>query len=346
MSIAVSQYIQIPKEGVPPKEKRDLIEQSLPAPRVIPGWKFKGYVWPRVKQLRTRNKDGNSDNTVRLGGTKDHETLEVTIPKGVDVTKHPPSLRQDGEEQAVLNGFNRTKEIPVHGYEHWIYAEYEEDLSTRTEFQDTTEDAVDDLRATFNRDEGAVTITEEEIKELIRNRFASRIDFESGVTDADKDAMVRYVESLDLNLSGNKEKGLVNSVIKQFKRVGRVEAYTRDEAETFVNNGGFGADLINTKDTTRVLRLWKKIMLNYIACRNPLKLIDYSTGATSHEMIDKDLKEVQEELEELYTITIRFVSLVLVDKITDPLRRPWTWFGSIYQKIGTPKPSNGLVKHD
>ena len=87
-------------------------------------------------------------------------------------------------------------------------------------------------------------------------------------------------------------------------------------------------------------------MLNYIASRNPLKLIDFSTGATSHEMIDTDLKGMQDELEELYNITIRFVSLVLVDKITDPLRRPWVWLGSIYQKIGTPKPSNGLVEHD
>tara|TARA_B100001996_G_scaffold153098_1_gene116499 strand:- start:445 stop:1476 length:1032 start_codon:yes stop_codon:yes gene_type:complete len=343
LSIQESQYIPIPKDGVPPEELRTQIESLLPPPRIIPGWKFVGYRWPRVSQIQTRDKDGNVDNTVRLGGTGDRETLETTLPKGVDITKHPPSFFG---ALRLLNGFNRTKKIPQAGYEYWIYSEYEEDLLTRTEFQATTDEAVDDLRATFNRDEGAVVITTDEIQELVRNRFDTRIDFESEVTDEDKAAMVRYVESLNLNLSGNQEKGIVNSVLRDFKRRGRIESVTRKEAETFVNEGGFGADVINTKDITRLLRLWPKIMENYIQYPHKgLNLIDFNSGATSHDQVDDSFAETQRFLENLDELSTQYGTLRSFYKIKDPTRKPWHWLGSIFQKIGTPRPTDGLVRH-
>ena len=81
-------YIPIPKEGVS-LELRAEVEKQLPEPLVFPGWKFTGYHWPKLSQIKTKDEVGNTDNSVRLGGTGvANESLPATLAKGIDITKH------------------------------------------------------------------------------------------------------------------------------------------------------------------------------------------------------------------------------------------------------------------
>ena len=71
-------FIQVPLKGVP-TELRAEIEAALPTPLKVPGWKFKHYVWRKVTQINTKDKQGFTDNSVRLSGTGDNETLEQSL---------------------------------------------------------------------------------------------------------------------------------------------------------------------------------------------------------------------------------------------------------------------------
>ena len=52
--------------------------------------------------------------------------------------------------------------------EEWIFAQYEIDESTKTEFQVTKQDYIDDFRAASNGGDGAKVITKEELIEVGR----------------------------------------------------------------------------------------------------------------------------------------------------------------------------------
>ena len=143
-------FITVPCKGVP-TELRAEIEAALPTPLKVPGWKFKGYVWRKLTQINTKDKRGFTDNSVRLSGTGDNETLEQSLRKGIDTTKLTPSLYPNDN---LLNGFNRLKQLIETGYKEWIFAVYEEDKETATEFQSSHEEFVDDFRAAANKRDG------------------------------------------------------------------------------------------------------------------------------------------------------------------------------------------------
>ena len=77
-------YIPIPKEGVS-LELRAEVEAQLPEPLVFPGWKFTGYYWPKLSQIKTKDEVGNTDNSVRLGGTCAVSYTHLPLPTTPDV---------------------------------------------------------------------------------------------------------------------------------------------------------------------------------------------------------------------------------------------------------------------
>ena len=223
------------------------------------------------------------------------------------------------------NGFNRLKELLNQCYEEWPVANYEPDPSTRTEFQDSLYDCLQDLRRTSNRDAGAKPITDDEILEGLIERFENR--------KKDRDQMVKYITLLDLNLTDRKIKGLVTTALRRFERRGNVESYTREQAEEYLDSLGGGWDLVNTRDTTRVLRMWTRIMDNYVKNEIPLDLAAFNTGATSHQMIDENLEDTMEELVALDELTLKYAAVRNKLLYSDPELNPWNWVGQIPQKI-------------
>ncbi len=72
-------YINVPKTGVP-LPLREEIEKALPQPLVRPGFTFIGYKWIKLSQINYKDKAGNTNNPVRLDGTRrDGETLRASL---------------------------------------------------------------------------------------------------------------------------------------------------------------------------------------------------------------------------------------------------------------------------
>lgn len=321
--------IKIPHKGVPAK-LRAQIEEILPQPLVVAGWKFNGYKWRRLDQINTKDADGNTDNTVRIGGTGTNEVLQISLKDGLDPSKLTPSIFPNDN---LLNGFNRVKNLGLNGYEEWIFAEYEIDESTKTEFQVTKQDYIDDFRAAANGGDGAKVITREELIELGRKRFESR-------KDRSKKAVARWVHSLDLNLSNDQVNGIAQVVSKDFARRGIIESYSRDEAEVKIATLGLGCDILNTKDSTRALRIFPKIMRNYVNNGTIYKFATFHSDASTHQEVDDGRKDSQKELIGMHNLVMDYASEVCKSQG----QIPWECLGHLSQKIGSETPGvNGLV---
>ena len=328
-TLKTKMFIKIPKKGVPANIRKQ-VEAALPEPLVVAGWKFVKYVWRRLDQVNTKDADGNSDNTVRIGGTGANDVLKTSLAKGLNTSKLTPSIFPDDN---LLNGFNRYKNLALNGYEEWIFAEYEIDESTKTEFQVTKQDYIDDFRAAANGGDGAKIITKEELVELGRKRFETR-------PDRSKKAVARWVHSLDLNLSNDQVNGVSQTVSKDFARRGIINSFTRDEAEAHLSNSGIGADILNTKDNTRTLRMFPKIMKNYVNNGTVYKYVDFHSDATTHKEIDDGREESQKEFMNMHNLCMDYASAVCKNhgKIS------WERLGALSQKIGSEKEgTNGLA---
>lgn len=322
-------FYEIPRKSVPLKLKRQ-IENDLPEPLEVAGWKFNRYVWRNLNQINTKDVDGNTDNTVRIGGTGTNETLRKSLSRGIDVTKLTPSVFPNDN---LLNGFNRVKNLSLSGYQEWIFAEYEIDESTKTEFQSNTQDYLDDFRAASNGGDGAKVITKEELIEVGRKRFECR-------EDHGKKAVARWVHSLDLNFSKQEVNGIAQKISKDFARRGIIESMSRDEAEQKIKDLGLGCDVLNTKDTTRVLRMFPKIMSNTINNGTVYKYVTFSSDAVSHEEVDDGRVNSESEITELHNQIMDYASAICKNQG----KVSWECLGHLSQKIGgeTPGP-NGLV---
>jgi hypothetical protein len=323
-------YFKIPHKGVSAKMRAE-IESALPEPLVVAGWKFIRYVWRRLDQINTKDQDGNSDNTVRIGGTGTNDTLQKSLSRGLDSNKLTPSIFPNDN---LLNGFNRYKNLAANGYEEWIFAEYQIDESTKTEFQVTEQDYIDDFRAASNGGDGAKVITKEELIEVGRKRFETR-------TDRSKKAVARWVHSLDLNFSKDQVNGIAQTVSKDFARRGIINSFSRSEAEEKVEALGIGADLLNTKDSTRVLRLFPKIMKNYISNGTIFKYVTFHSDAITHQEVDEGRVDSEKEMKEMHNLIMDYASEVCKNRG----ELSWECLGHLSQKIGVEKSGvNGLAE--
>jgi hypothetical protein len=322
--------ISISRRGVSPL-LRAQIESKLPDPLKIPGWKFNAYRWRNLTQINTKNSDGSTDNSVRIGGTGDAENLQISLRKGIDITELTPSIYPNNN---LINGFNRLKNLLELGYKEWIFAEYVEDESTRTEFQESFDECLDDFRATANKGNGQKVISDKEVEELGRKRFQNR-------KDQSKQSISKWIRTLDLNWSGQKVDGVANKICKDFTRKGVIESYNRDEALQYLIQNGIGADLLNTKDSTRVARLYPQIMKNFVENGVTMDLALFDSDACSHEELDKRQTDTIEELKEMDELVIKYAAKRMMMIGT----HPWNIVGSLSQKIGvlTKKLINGLV---
>jgi hypothetical protein len=315
-------FIKIPKKGAAAATRKQ-VEAALPAPLVVAGWRFKRYVWRCLDQVNTKDADGNSDNTVRIGGTGVNDVLKTSLEKGLNTSKLTPSIFPDDN---LLNGFNRYKNLALNGYEEWIFAEYEIDESTKTEFQVTKQDFIDDFRAAANGGDGAKVITKDELVELGRKRFEVR-------ADRSKKAVARWVHSLDLNLSNDQVNGIAQTVSKDFARRGIINSFTRDEAEAHLESSGIGADILNTKDSTRTLRMFPKIMRNYVNNGSIYKYVDFHSDATTHQEIDDGREDSHKELMMMHNLCLDYTSAVCKNHGKISFQR----LGALSQKIGDEK---------
>jgi len=319
----MSNFISIPKNSVPLK-LREHIEALLPEPISYPGWKFNRYCWIKLTQINTKDAAGNTDNSVRVGGTEggtgSRDALEVSLERGIDVTKQTPSVYP---EENLADGFGRLKKLLKLGYTEWVFSEYIFDEETCTEFQSGMDDALDDFRMSANADDGKKPFTVKEVAELCRKRFSNR--------KRDKQTIVKYINSLYHNFSGQQVDAIAKNVIKHYKRKGVIESYDRDEAQNFLKTIGVGADLLNTKDATRTARLFPQIMRNFVDNGTTMDIALFDSDACSHEELDKRQQETIKELDEMDAL----VMLYAAKRMTMTLKNvnPYNILGSIPQKI-------------
>ena len=318
--------IQIPLSGVP-KELRQQIEELLPEPLTVPGWKFTGYKWCKLTQINTKDSQGNTDNSVRISGTGDNEVLEISLRKGLDTSCQTPSIYPNHNS---LNGFNRLKQLKRIGYKEWIFAQYERDESTSTKFQETFEDALDDARASMNKGFGQKVITDNELEELARKRFSKR-------DDQTKDSVKEWIFTLDLNLSPQKVEGIAAKVVKDFSRKGVIDSYERKEAQEFLDSLGIGADLLNTYgvnagsgDPTRVLRTMYQIMKNFVDNEDTMNIALFDSKAASHDELDTNRKCAVDHLEAIDRLIMDYAS----SRLKNYNIKPYAVLGSIPQAVG------------
>ena len=318
--------ISIPLTGVP-KELRMQIEELLPEPLKVPGWKFSGYKWRKLTQINTKDSNGNTDNSVRISGTGDNEVLQVSLGKGLDTSCLTPSIYPNDN---LLNGFNRLKNLKAIGYKEWIFAEYQPDESTSTKFQETFEDALDDARASMNKGFGQKIITDNELEELARKRFSKR-------DDQTKHSVKEWISTLDLNLSSQKIEGIAAKVVKDFSRKGVIDSYERKEAQEFLDSLGIGADLLNTYgvnagsgDPTRVLRTMYQIMKNFVDNEDTMNIALFDSQAASHSELDANRKCTVDHLKSIDRLIMDYASARLKNFDT----KPYEVLGSIPQAVG------------
>jgi hypothetical protein len=319
--------ISIPLSGVP-KELRQQIEELLPEPLIVPGWKFSGYKWRKLTQINTKDNLGNTDNSVRISGTGANETLEVSLRKGLDTSCLTPSIYPNDN---ALNGFNRLKQLKGIGYKEWIFAQYERDESTSTKFQETFEDALDDARASMNKGFGQKVITDNELEELARKRFSKR-------DDQNKDSVKEWISTLDLNLSSQKIEGIAAKVVRDFSRKGIIDSYERKEAQQFLDDLGIGADLLNTYnvnsgdsgDVTRILRSMYQIMKNFVDNEDTMNIALFDSQAASHEELLQNRQNTLTYLNSIDQLVMSYASARLKNFTV----KPYEIIGSIPQAIG------------
>ena len=329
----------------------------------VPGWKVDTLFWIDISDVNTQQPDGTTNNSIRLGGTGDQDSLEADVAKGLSTTVPLLSLWDSSvSKNDLLDWFNRIEEFSRQGYTRLPAVRYVRDKPT--EFQKTEQDAVDDFRAVANRRNGQKPITDNEVIELLGNRFECYLPIE---TDDEfenlKDDMVRYLEKLDLGLSPNEIKGKANTVIRDFKRRGNVEYFSRQSAESWAqkmnevwdtqyqqtldDKFNINPNIVNAKDSTRALRMFKQLMQDFVATQKPYQFITFNSGATSHDEIDDGVKETLKELEELQKLVIDYVNTYHYVFDNGKHVPTWDYKGSIPQKIGKdgsiPKNDLGLA---
>ena len=314
--------INLEKSGVP-TSKKNLIEKTLPTPKQYAGWKFKTYRWGNPSKLVIKH-NGFTDNSVRRGGTPDTESLEELLRRGLDPTKLTISVCPDNK---VINGFTRTKKLITIGYKEWIYAVYEPDEDTKTEFQEDIGDYLDDMRLGANEGDGSTPATPEDFQEIGIKRFENR-------KDKSTLAVSRWVNSIPHPFSKKQVEGIANHVMKFHKRKGVVQRYDRDEAVKKIAKIAPNAEVLNTKSKTYMTRMFtQKIMPSVINGNDPIEFVTFHSDATTHKELDVARSDTNTFLSELHLELIKYGRAY--DK--NPIQG-WKNLGALAQKIGKEDP--------
>ena len=314
--------INVEKSGVP-TSKKNLIEKTLPTPKQYAGWKFKTYRWGNPSKLVIKH-NGFTDNSVRRGVTQDTESLEELLRRGLDPTKLTISVCPDNK---VINGFTRTKKLITIGYKEWIYAVYEPDEDTKTEFQEDLEDYLDDMRLGANEGDGSTPATTEDFQEIGIKRFQNR-------KDKSTLAVSRWVNSIPHPFSKKQVEGIANHVMKHHKRKGVVQKYSRDEAEKKIAKLAPNAEVLNTKSKTYMTRIFtQKIMPSVINGNDPIEFVTFHSDATTHKELDDARSDTNTFLLELHLELIKYGKAYNKNPI-----QGWKNLGALAQKIGKEDP--------
>ena len=306
----------------------------------VPGWGHGKPFWIDISDIRLKNADGTENNSIRLGGTGDQDGLESDVSKGLKTSVPLCAVYIDPDPDVeyvvqLLDWFNRVKEFGRQGYKRLPVVPYFRD--NPTEFQLTLQDAIDDFRAVANRGTGQKVITEKEILELLRKRFATY-----PLTGL-KDRMVRYLTQLDLGLSSQEIKGKCNTVLRERERLGNIEYFSRKDAEAwkadwwknYESKGPWDTEpeICNAADSTRALRLWIQIMDHYIKTGEVYHFMTFDSSAVTHDGLDKGVKDLNKELRDIQKKVVKYVHKLHEKAGVNKLDPTWNIIGSIPQKI-------------
>ena len=324
-------YVQIPQDGISEDLAKEIIE-LLPIPEDELGYKFKGYRVVSLSQVNFKDKAGNSDNPVRVGGTKGKESLEESLKRGMDVREHTPSLYP---EENIFDGATRLKFLKKNGKEQYIFSDWIPDETTQTKYQLTEEDCIEDSRMHRNADNGKRPATDDDILELVRRRMKGK--------KWNKQDIKGYLNTLELNLSGSKIDGLANVIDRDRRRRGVIEPYDNKSAHEYVEKKGKGGIVLNTKSGANTELAAIAIMKAVVAGKKPAHVVTYSSSACSHDDIDTDLNKTVGDLKNIVKLVEDFVNTCHYYKIDSP----YDIQGSIPQKIvKNQKMPDGYVKYE
>lgn len=325
-------YIIVPKDCVSQELQNEIISQ-LPEPQEYPGLKFTGYSFKRLLSLNLKDKNGNTDNTARAGGTgKEKESLGMSLARGIDVTEYTPETINNDN---LKDGFNRLRELIGQGYEFWPMANYEYDSETRTEFQKDDEDALDDSRLSANVDNGKKPHTAKDITNIAVKKIRK------GSINLDVESVKSWVNTLNHNFTPQTVGTIAKNAIDELNRAGNIEFYSREDAQAYVADIIPEASVLNTNSNglTRVLRTFEHMMQNYVTTGKTLPIVLYSSGATSHGELDDEHERTVEWLRSLDNLVLQYAMARMTGK-----KDPYSIDGAIPQKIGaSEKQQNGLV---
>ena len=317
--------VRIPLTGVLLEDKK-YIDENLPTPKVYAGWKFKRYEWRNPSSLNTKH-HGYTDNSVRLGGTPNNETLEESLRRGLDVTKLTISICP---KENVINGFTRVDDLIKIGYQEWIVAVYEKDETTKTEFQDAMSDYLDDMRLGANEGDGSTPVTTKDFMEIGKKRFLNR-------KDKSNLAVQRWVNSIPHMFSKKQVEAIATHVSKFHKRQGVVEKIEREDAEKLMNSLYPGADVLNTKSHTYAIRMWNKIVKATVGNKGVVEFGTFHSDATTHQEVEDGRNSVDVSLIQFHKETLSYA-----DNYYRTKKLNWKNLGALSQKIGV-EPSNKLI---
>jgi len=297
-------YIQIPKNTVPKTLQEQIISQ-LPEPIQQPGQRFRGYEFRNLGLIETKDPvTGATDNTARAGGTGDSkEELTTSLAKGILTDQYPPSLL----DNLLKDGYNRFRDLQKLGYNFWVFAVYEDNPDTRTKFQSDAEDSLRDGRLALNPDFGKKPATDDDFVSEGGARVVK------GSLKPKKDEVVEWINSISHNFSTRKVSGIANRIISNHKRQGKIEYYSREQAEKLIHDIDPTAIPVNTKDATRVLRVWKQVMENAITTGQTMPLAPFSSGAVTHQGWDDEMEAFVKAVHEMEEITLKYAALKMVN---------------------------------
>jgi hypothetical protein len=328
----MSKYIPLPKDCIP-QELQDKVIQLLKktvVPAKYKGLRFVDYVFRRIISVDIRDNFGNTDNSGRSGGTgKKVDSLSVSLSKGIDVTQ--PAMAIVGN--SLKDGFNRRRDLIDLGYNYWVFAVYEPDESTRTEYQKDDEDAIEDLRLGANVDDGKKPHTFNDFVHIGVNKVRK------GSIPKDHDEIKKWMNTISHNFTQQNVGQIASAILKNINRAGNLESFNRNDAEKYLKKHSPDSVLLNTKGSERPLRLMEQIMEHFVSTGETLNIALFSTEASSHQELDAERKATIERLEYLDKLCMDYAFAKMKS-----CNESYDIIGAVPQKIYSNKPrQSGLV---